>query len=101
MLVMTHMNSTRPYTMKARAEAAAATRERVLLAASALLAARLRTDIRLTDVARDAGVSEMTVLRLFGTKRDLLQAALDHARAKIVAQRQQAAPGDVRGSVQA
>lgn len=100
MLVMTNMNkSTRTYTMGARAQAAAATRQRVLDAAISLLRERLRVDIRLEDVAALAAVSEMTVLRLFGSKAALLEAALEAARAQIVAQRQEAAPGDVPGSI--
>lgn len=93
------MNTKRAYTMGARAEAAEANRQRILDAATALLRARLRSDIRLEDVAADAGVSEMTVLRAFGTKVNLLQAALDRARQQIVAQRQEAVPGDVAGSI--
>jgi AcrR family transcriptional regulator len=99
MLVITNMKTTRPYTMGARAQAAAATRQRVLDAATALLRERLRVDIRLEDVAALAQVSEMTVLRLFRTKAALLEAALEAARAQIVAQRQEAAPGDVAGSI--
>jgi AcrR family transcriptional regulator len=52
-------------------------------------------------VATLAGVSEMTVLRAFGSKDTLLQAALDQARQRIVEQRQEAPPGDVEGSIEA
>lgn len=95
------MEPKRSYSMGARAQSAAATRVRILEAATALLRVRLRTDIRIEDVARDAGVSEMTVLRAFGSKFNLLQAALDHAREGIVAQRDAAEPGDLAGSVAA
>lgn len=87
--------------MGARAESAEATRLRILEAATVLLRERLRTDIRLQDVAAHAGVSEMTVLRAFGSKHNLLQSALDNARKEIVAQRQAPAPGDVVGSIEA
>lgn len=101
MLVLTNMNAQRAYSMEVRAQAAQATRERVLDAATALLRVRLRTDVRLEDVAREAGVSEMTVLRLFGKKANLMEAALDRARDQIVAQRQEPEPGDVAGSLAA
>src|SRR4051812_19728165 len=100
MLVSTNMKS-RGYDVSTRAAAAQQTRERILATAVELLKARLRTDIRIEDVASGAGVSEMTVLRAFGTKQQLLQAALDAARADIVDQRQEAEPGDVRGSMTA
>src|SRR3954451_3911965 len=91
----------RAYKMAARAAAAEATRQRILGAAAELLRVRLRTDIRLKDVAAGAGVSEMTVVRAFGSKANLLQAALDDVQRDIVAQRSAAAPGDVAGSIAA
>src|SRR3954462_12938520 len=93
------MNMKRAYKMEARAQAAEATRERILEAATQLMSVRLRTDVRLADVAAGAGVSEMTVLRAFGTKAHLLEAALDHTRHRIVAQRRACEPGDVAGSI--
>jgi AcrR family transcriptional regulator len=100
MLVSTNMKSKRAYTMGARAEAAEATSHRILDAAEELLRVRLRTDIRLTDVATRAGVSEMTVVRTFGSKAALLQAALEQAQRRIVAQRHEAEPGDIAGSIE-
>jgi AcrR family transcriptional regulator len=94
-------NMKRTYTSDARAEGAAATRARILQTATDLLRERLRTDIRLEDVAVGAGVSEMTVLRAFGSKQKLLDAALAQAREQIVGQRQEPAPGDVAGSIAA
>src|SRR3954468_4346980 len=91
----------RAYKMAARATAAEATRRRILDAAAELLRVRLRTDIRLKDVAAGAGVSEMTVVRAFGSKANLLQAALDDVQRDIVAQRSAPAPGDVAGSIAA
>ncbi len=85
--------------MTGRSATAAATRRRVLDAASGLMRERLRSDIRVQDVAMGAAVSEMTVLRLFGTKAALLKAAMEHARQGIVAQRSEAEPGDVAGSI--
>jgi AcrR family transcriptional regulator len=85
--------------MEARAQSAKATRERILDAAIELHRVRLRNDIRLQDITALAEVSEMTVLRIFGSKFNLLQLALDRARDDIVAQRQEATPGDVAGSI--
>jgi AcrR family transcriptional regulator len=101
MLVFTNMKVKRRYEMGARATSAAATKQAILDAAETLLSERLRADIRLGDVATLAGVSEMTVLRAFGSKDTLLQAALDQARQRIVDQRQHAPPGDVEGSIEA
>lgn len=95
------MKMKRRYTMAARADSAAATRQAILDAADELLRQRLRADIRLADVADRAGVSEMTVLRAFGTKDALLAAALDQAQQQIVEQRQRAELGDVEGSIAA
>src|SRR5690242_8428382 len=101
MLVWTNMKVKRSYTMGARAQAAAATKQAILDAAEDLLRQRLRADIRVADVAAGASVSEMTVLRAFGNKETLLTAALDQAQQRIVAQREQAEPGDVDRSIAA
>jgi AcrR family transcriptional regulator len=108
MLVYANVNMTtcpelpkRSYNLGVRAETAAATRQRILDSAVALLRVKLRTDVRLADVAAGAGVSEMTVLRIFGNKLNLMQTALDGVRSEIVAQRTEPDPGDVGASVQA
>ena len=101
MLVCTNMKVKRSYDMSARAAAAAATKQAILDGAEALLRQRLRVDIRVGDVAAAAGVSEMTVLRAFGSKDALLGAALDQARRRIVEQRREAPPGDLDGSIEA
>ncbi|MFD9894045.1 TetR/AcrR family transcriptional regulator [Amycolatopsis sp. NPDC059027] len=93
------MKSARPYTMRARAAGAEQTRARVLDAAAKLMSERLRSDIRLDDVAGNAGVTVQTVLRVFGSKQKLFAAALDHVVADMAAELRQAEPGDVAGSV--
>ncbi|MFE0027445.1 TetR/AcrR family transcriptional regulator [Amycolatopsis sp. NPDC059021] len=93
------MKSARPYTMRARAAGAEQTRTRVLDAAAKLMSERLRSDIRLDDVATNAGVTVQTVLRVFGSKQKLFAAALDHVLADMAAELRQAEPGDVAGSV--
>ena len=58
--------------MQARAESAAATRARILDAAAAAMRRQFRPDVRLDAVAAEAGVSVQTVLRIFGSRRQLL-----------------------------
>ncbi|HWO84541.1 MAG TPA: hypothetical protein VNM38_12250, partial [Solirubrobacterales bacterium] len=53
----------RPYRMKARAEAAEATRRKILEAVEVAFEELFYDEITLTEVARRAGVSVQTVLR--------------------------------------
>jgi AcrR family transcriptional regulator len=66
----------RPYRMQARAEAAAATRERILDAATPLFLERWYDEVTLQQVARAAAVSQQTVVNHFGSKEGLLEAAV-------------------------
>jgi AcrR family transcriptional regulator len=61
--------------MSARAEAAAATGERLLEAAWNHFGTRAYEDVRLRDIAADAGVTEQTLLARFHSKDALLAAA--------------------------
>lgn len=81
------MNTTRPYTMTARAEAAERTRLRILDAMVGLAGTRLLAEISLDDVASAAEVSVQTVLRRFGSRAGLLEAAFAHATADIASER--------------
>lgn len=85
--------------MRARADAAAATAERILDAAVELFWERPSVDISLDEVARRAGVSVQTVIRRFGGKDGLLAAGGEREARRIGAQRFQATPGDVTGAV--
>ena len=89
---------TRPYHQAARARAAAATGERILDAAVDLFWAQ-PGGIVLEDVARGAGVTVQTVLRRFGSKDGLFQAAATRERDVVVAQRGTAPVGDTRAAV--
>ncbi|MBO2450821.1 TetR/AcrR family transcriptional regulator [Actinomadura barringtoniae] len=91
----------RAYTMSARARSAEATRQRVLAAAVTLLKRRMRSDIRLEDVAAEAGVSVPTVLRAYGTRAQLVDLALAQVLEGIGTELKQAEPGDVPASVAA
>jgi AcrR family transcriptional regulator len=64
----------RPYRQTARAKAAAETAERVLSAFIARMESCWFDEIRLEDVASDAGVTVQTVIRRFGGKEGLLEA---------------------------
>jgi AcrR family transcriptional regulator len=95
------MESTRPYTMSARAASAEATRERILNATVDLLATRFRSEIRLDDVAESAEVSVQTVLNLYGRRAALLDLALERWLAELRAQRLRAEPGETAGGLAA
>jgi AcrR family transcriptional regulator len=95
------MNTSRPYTMRARAESAAATRERILEAATAAMRTRFRPDVRLADIAAAAGVSVQTVLRTFGSRAALLDAVAEVAVADVAGEFTDVTPGDVAGIVHA
>src|SRR5581483_8253721 len=89
----------RPYRMKARAEAAAATGERILDAAVEVFWETPGGQLPLDEVARRAGVSVQTVIRRFGGKDGLMAAAGDRETARIAEQRNQPEPGDVPSAV--
>jgi AcrR family transcriptional regulator len=89
----------RRYRMTARAEAAAATRERILSAAAAVFWERPLMEISLEEVARRAGVSLPTVIRHFGDKAGLFAAAGEREYERVRQQRDEALAGDVRAAV--
>jgi len=85
--------------MVARAEAAAATGERILDAAVEIFWEFTSDNISLDRVARRAGVTVQTVIRRFGGLEGLLSAAVQRESEKIRSQRLQAPVGDVAGAV--
>jgi AcrR family transcriptional regulator len=95
------MNMKRAYVMRARAESAEATRQRILDAAADILWERRLTDVRLEEIAAGAEVTVQTVLRIFGSKSDLLGLAWEALRDRIISQRETAEPGDVNGTITA
>ena len=78
---MTKMNKSRPsrkeraYRMTARADAAAATGERLLAAAWKHFGNRPYEEVRLREIAADARVTEQTLLARFHSKDELLTEA--------------------------
>ena len=85
--------------MVARAEAAAATRERILEAAWRRFSKDVYEGVRLTDIASDAGVSEQTIYTRFGSKDQLFVFAWAWAIGPEGERRDQAPVGDVRKAV--
>jgi len=90
--------TTRTYRQTRRADATGRTREAILDAAQALFRADPQLDPSLDAVAARAGVSTRTVIRQFGSKEGLLEAAITAGIAQIATTRY-AAPGDVAGAV--
>ena len=89
----------RKYRMVARAESAAATKERILAAAWRHFSAQRYEDVRLAAVAADAGVSVQTLHAHFGTKDALFVAAWNQTIGPEGARRDTAPVGDVRTAV--
>ena len=89
----------RKYRMVARAEAAAATQERLLASAWRHFSERAYEQVRLADIAADAGVTVQTLHAQFGTKDDLFVAAWVWAIGPEGARRDSAPVGDVRAAV--
>lgn len=81
------MTTSRPYRMQRRGASTAATRDRVLAATISLGYEELDVDPTLERIAARAGVSVQTVLRHFGTRNALLDAALASARAAVADER--------------
>lgn len=89
----------RQYRMDTRAATAADTERRILRSTIALYGERFHDQITLEDIAHRAGVTVQTVLRRFGTRDRLLEAAADAGAAEVVQQRAQAPVGDIPGIV--
>jgi AcrR family transcriptional regulator len=88
----------RAYTQTARADATQRTRRAILGATQVLFQDEGRFDPPLDLVAERAGVTTRTVLRHFGSKEGLIEAAAIDARERVAASRE-APPGDVATAV--
>ena len=95
------MKVARPYTMRARADAVEATRDRIVDAAMALFFEHAYEDVTLSGIAKAAGVSHQTVLNHFESKEGVALAVADRAGSETVDARYRAEPGDVAGAVRA
>jgi AcrR family transcriptional regulator len=89
----------RPYRMNARSEAAARTGRAILSAAVALWREHAFEDLTLQAIADRAGVSVQTVIRRYGSKEGVIEACIEGDAAGIVAERDQAAAGDLGGAL--
>ena len=87
------------YTMRARADAVAATRERTARAMLKLALAQRYEDITLVAIARAAGVSHQTVLNHFHSKEGVAAAAAEVLARETAEARARARPGDVAGAI--
>ncbi|MEV0714506.1 TetR/AcrR family transcriptional regulator [Asanoa sp. NPDC050611] len=94
------MDGRRGYTMRARGDAKAATRQRILRAALELSEEKMTIEITLDEVASRAGTSVQTVLRHFGSRDGMLDAAVESVSADVVEERR-APPGDPAAAVRA
>jgi AcrR family transcriptional regulator len=90
--------TTRPYRQTVRAEAADATRRRVVDAAIELFLERWFDDVTLRDVAAAAGVALQTVVNHFGSKEGLFLASLERFTETVEEVRYTAEPDDVPGA---
>jgi AcrR family transcriptional regulator len=89
----------RPYRMRARAEAAAETGRRILEATIELHRERFFDQVSLEDIAERAGVTVRTVIRRFGSKERLIEAAAEEGTRQVTDQRYRAPIGDIEGAV--
>ena len=90
--------TTRTYRQTRRADATERTRAAILVAAGALFREDPQFDPSLEAVAARAGVSTRTVIRQFGSKEGLLEAAIA-AGIEQAATTRHAEPGDIDGAV--
>jgi AcrR family transcriptional regulator len=101
---VTYMNvvpppsSRRPYRLGARAQAAEATGDRIVAAFIARAETQWFDEITLDAIAGDAGVTLQTVIRRFGGKQGLLEAAIDRMGSEI-RQRRTVPVGDIEAAI--
>lgn len=85
--------------MTVRADAAAATHRRILEAAMRLMGVKLYDELSLADVAKEARVTVQTVLRRFGSKEGLAEAATTLGLEEVRKTRSVAPVGDVAAAM--
>ena len=87
------MKATRTYTMGARADGAAATREKIVRAAGAMFLEEAHEDVTLARIAKAASVSHQTVLNHFGSKDGVIHAVAELLGAETIDVRSNCTPG--------
>lgn len=90
--------SVRAYRQVARAEATERTKQAIVAATQALFREEELAELPLDRIAARAGVSTRTVLRHFGSKEGLMEAAMNDAEAQVRASRE-APPGDLETAI--
>jgi AcrR family transcriptional regulator len=90
---------TRSYRSPVREAAAAATAERIIEAAIARFSAQPYEEVSLEDIARDANVTERTVIRRFGSKDRLFAAGARTGVERVLAHRNETPIGDTPAAV--
>ncbi len=93
--------TTRTYRLQARAEGVERTRERILQAAKQRFFTLPFDDVRLADVAADAGVTQQTLLNHFTSKERLILALVEFVGADVAELRGPVRAGDVDGAARA
>ena len=89
----------RSYRMSARADGVVRTRERLMAVAREHFVERPYDEVTLAEIAREAGVSQQTLLNHFASKEGLLLALAEGFAAEIGALRGDPRPGDVQAAV--
>jgi AcrR family transcriptional regulator len=90
----------RPYRLQARAEAVAATRAAILDAVDEIFVPSPGRAFSLEEVARRAGTTVQTILRHFGTKAGLLEAASARGLARVREGRDEIPSGDIAAAAE-
>jgi len=85
--------------MQARATTVGRTRDRVLAVARDRFFRLPYDEVRLTEIATAAGVSQQTLLNHFASKEGLLLAVVEFVKPEIEAMRGPVAPGDLDAAV--
>src|SRR5690349_18454674 len=92
--------ATREYRQALRAEQTQANGERVVQAAVALVKKMRRTaDITLADLSAQSGVTVRTILRRFGSRDGVLEAAFARIKTEFQGYRAPTPPGDVAAAI--
>ena len=90
----------RAYRQQLRAQQADANTERIVKAGVTLIkTSRRLADITLDDVARASGVTVRTILRRFGSRDGVLEAALQPLQSEVKSLRVETPPGDVDAAI--
>jgi len=92
--------ATRAYRMRSRADAAEATRARIVAAATEQFTSRYYDEVTLRGIAKEAGVALQTVVNHFETKEGIFAAVMEGFRAKAQAHRSAAPPGNLQAAAE-